>query len=99
MNKEGLEVVTMNEGLELSTTMMDEEVLKDDDHDQSNETAISPEIHEITIPVEVGKDVRSKQVSRIQLLQREHQLYPINHDHIYISERLWFTMNCSVSLI
>jgi len=57
MNEEGLEVVTMNEGLELSTTMMDEEGPKDDDHYQSNGTAISPEIHEITIPVEVGKDV------------------------------------------
>jgi len=71
MNEDGLEVVTINEGLELSTTVMDEEGLKDDDHDQLNKTAISPEIHEITIPVEVGKDV----------------------------ERLWFTMNCSVSLI
>jgi len=54
---EGLEVVTMNEGLELSTTMMNEEGLEGDDHDQLNETTISPEIHEITIPVEVGKDV------------------------------------------
>ena len=48
----GVELATMNEGLELSTNMMNKGGLKvatmDDGHERSNETGISSEASEVT---------------------------------------------------